>query len=293
MEGLVNVPYAVIQSNLAFPALIQMLELAGWSPDEVVADTQTRARFRGENWDHLADTLCRFIFADWQYAYIDALLLAEYPFLAQDEREYVALLSFHTLKSKDVPMGGRTMEEWRSSVNEVLRSIPRESVMDIEGVTRFRLRELLDTIEQATRDTVEQFFTDREYEEFVSMLRYILESQSPTTQVLHVYCSEERVWICDVQGDLVRDPDVAKAAADSSDEEVNSEDLAMSILITRSPRQIVIHDLFKSAPWPSFAETLERVFIGRTIRCSGCRVCHETGRTGSWGPMLDFPHSKT
>jgi hypothetical protein len=104
----------------------------------------------------------------------------------------------------------------------------------------------------------------------------MLDAQQPTSQVLHVFCSNEQVWITDEKGDLIRDPQVTEAAVQVSEGgEVNAEDLAMSILITRAPCQIVIHDITVAAPWPSFAETVEKVFLNRAVRCQECSACRQ------------------
>lgn len=241
---------------------------------------------------------------DWLYDFIERRTASVYSFLDAEEREYVALLTFHTLRKQreQQPDAPRILArpDWKNSngsqppevqrMNDALmpeglsttiadalrESLRQQQPLSIDAVVRFRLRDPLKGVEKAVDMVVDQFLSDREYEEFVCMLRYMLDQQTPRQQVLHVFCSDERVWICDAQGSLIRDPEVTTAASVASDgEEVNAEDLAMSILITRSPCQIVIHDISRAAPWPSFSETVERVFLERAHRCMNCSTCRK------------------
>ncbi|MCL6594251.1 MAG: putative sporulation protein YtxC, partial [Alicyclobacillus sp.] len=199
-----------------------------------------------------------------------------HPYLGKDQREYVSLLTYHSVRKGDVQAAGKPLGIWQQELTKGFAELLAADcpLLSVDGVARFRARPLLVTAEAVLQEMVEQFLADREYEEFVAMLRYILEGQPATQDVLHVYCSDEHVWLCDESGVLVRDPEVSQVACRVSDDaDVHPEDLAMSILITHSPQHIVIHDLTLAAPWPSFAETVERVFLERAERCPGCAVC--------------------
>lgn len=226
---------------------------------------------------HFAQLLTHFVFSEWLFEHIDQRMHATHPYLTDDEREYVALLTYHGLRKTEDEIAGMSAEQWQLGVLEAIEKVLDESsppYINLDGVVRFRLRAYLGAVDTAIHEMVEQFLADREYEEFVSMLRYMLEAQPPSSQVLHVYCGDDRVWLTDETGRLVKDTEVSRAAQQASEEgNVNSEDLAMSILITRSPCSIVIHDLTHAPPWPSFAETLERVFLDRASRCRNCSTC--------------------
>ncbi|MCL6444229.1 MAG: putative sporulation protein YtxC [Alicyclobacillus sp.] len=221
-----------------------------------------------------------FILGEWLSAHIDRRLGQLHPYLNDDEREYIGLLTYHGLHKAEQDVDGWSIQTWADELTGVLRELlGRTPLLHVDGIVRFCMKHMLAVVDSTISDMVEHFLADREYEEFVSMLRYMLDAQPPSMQVLHVFCTNDRVWICDVSGALVRDGEVCSAALQASDGAlVNPEDLAMSILITRSPCKIVIHDLTVAAPWPSFAETLERVFLDRATRCGECSTCQELQR---------------
>lgn len=270
-----------LQSELAIHLLLdKCIDMGLHVNQEGLPQTRIRVDCEDENAASLKRVVLNFILTDWLYAAIEKRLQTLHPYLTDDEREYVALLAFHSLRKEEDPIAGLTVKEWGQRLEESIHELAEQgSPIIIDGVVRFRLREYLVAVDSLLHELVEQFLTDREYEEFVSMLRYILDTQPASKQVLHVYCTEDLVWISDEQGNLIRDHDVTNAAYQvSDDEDVNAEDLAMSILITRSPCSIVIHDAAKGAPWPSFAETVERVFLQRATRCNGCTTCSELER---------------
>jgi putative sporulation protein YtxC len=291
---------AELETELAFSALVQKLTEGGFvvhlggSPERIC-----RVELISDDDTLLIQILTNFAFSEWLYEHICFRLRATHPYLSDDEREYVSLLTFHGLRKTDDRIAGKVTEEWheafRGAVQRVIEGCANPC-LNIDGVIRFRARAYVTAAETAIHEMVEQFLADREYEEFVSMLRYMLEAQPPTTQVLHVYCGDDRIWLTDEMGNLVKDTEVSRAAQQVSDDgDVNTEDLAMSILITRSPCSIIIHDLTHAPPWPSFAETLERVFLDRAVRCTQCTTCvalrkpEETGRAAEVNHQSAMP----
>jgi len=267
-----------VQSELAVNHLARKLTETGY---QVLVDPTTANRLRvwykDEQSASFEQGLQSYIATDWQYAFIEKRMGILHSYLTQEEREYVSLLVFHALRKEEGPIGGLSQSEWQQRLGDAIHELmEHDGPFFVDGLVRFRLRDYLTSVDAVIHEMVEQFLTDREYEEFISMLRYMLEAQPSSRQVLHVYCSNELVWMCDEQGTLIRDSEVTKAAQQvSDDDDVNAEDLAMSILITRSPCQIVIHDQTVDAPWPTFAETVERVFLDRAKRCDGCATCND------------------
>lgn len=280
-EGWMTVRIVKLESELAATVMARKLTEAGFSVSRVNGESvELAVAFLGDSVDKFVKVLVDCLLSDWLCAYIDAQLLQGHAYLNEDEREYVALLTLHGLRT--VSIGNRDWRDWNEYIRADLNHVIRRSEtghLSLDGFMRFRAKALLVGAEVGVSEVVEQFLADREYEEFVSLLRYMLESQPATQQVVHVFCTDERLWMCDDTGALITDEDVTQAAHQVSDEgEVNVEDLSMSVLITRSPCRIVIHDTTHDAAWPSFSETLERVFLNRVVRCDGCAACKHIER---------------
>lgn len=280
-EGLMTMPIVQLETEHAGLSLQQKMADCGL---KVQATDESVKRLRVEYdlnmTSDVAETITSFIFSDWCYQHIYQRVGLLHDYLTDDEQEYIALLTFHSMRQSDEEIAGMRQSEWNTfilgSVAQVLDSGADPQFVYVDGLMRFRAKKYLTVIDKGIHEVIEQFLADREYEEFVSMLRYMLDSQPASSQVLHVFSANDRVWISDASGELVKDAVVTEAAQHASDDgDVNPEDLAMSILITRAPCQIVIHDLTMDAPWPSFAETVEKVFLGRATRCQECSACKQ------------------
>ncbi|GMA59765.1 putative sporulation protein YtxC [Alicyclobacillus fastidiosus] len=273
-----NVHTLNVTSENAFPALVDKLSaVAGIcliNLDHL--DHSLSCEYEEQTVEELCNTMTLFLFSDWLFARLQAKLSREYPYLSDDELEYLTLVFMHELRSDEVVVGGRNYEEWlRRTKMGLWPLLEGGEMVFIEGFARFRLKSFQQSIMAVMRERVRQFMLDREYEESVAMLRYMLETQPESAQELHVFCVPNRVWITDANGSLVRDTEVTEAALAESGGDLNSEDLAMSILITRSPCRIVLHDINEKAAWPSFSETLRRVFAERVRACYHCSTCQQ------------------
>ncbi|MBX6351699.1 MAG: hypothetical protein IRZ10_00075 [Thermoflavifilum sp.] len=272
---------ADLTSEFATDALERKLKGGGF-PVQRADSSQIRIQ---AGWDEgqfaaLQAILRLFLGTDWMFQYITRRVLQTAPYLGEREREYVALLALHAWRKGLEDEAESGAAAWLDPVLEAATPLLwREDRVHLDGLMRFRAREQLTRADEAVASMLEQFLADREYEEFVAMLRYMLDSQPESPQTLHVYCTDTKVWICDAAGNLVQDAEIRQAAEVASEgEAVDPEDLAMSILITRAPHVLVIHDTTTMAPWPSFVETLERVFLDRARRCPGCDNCRELRR---------------
>ncbi|WP_188332069.1 sporulation protein YtxC [Alicyclobacillus suci] len=277
-EGLVNVRTLNMTSENAFPALVDKLSSVR-GVTIIHSDKGHHALSIGYD-EQVAEDLCNvlttFLFSDWLFAWLRLAFNQEYRHLSDDEIEYLTLVLVHEVRADELVLGNRSFAEWYARTKAGMRAVlTTGKALSMEGVARFRLRWFLKSVTAASRERVQQFLLDREYEESVAMLRYLLETQPETAQELHVFSAPDRVWITDATGRLVRDSEVTEAALSESTVDLNSEDLAMSILITRSPCKIVLHDMNEGAQWPSFAETLGRVFAERVQKCNHCSTCQQ------------------
>ncbi|MBX5436002.1 MAG: hypothetical protein IRZ33_02140 [Alicyclobacillaceae bacterium] len=225
------------------------------------------------DWTAVVETLARFVVHEWSAAYIAHRLAVRHRYLDADEQAHVAALVRKALEQVWAETTDTTV--WAETAKAVIgQAALRGTRVELDGVARFQMRDFVRQVEAAVEECVGHYLADREFEQFVLMLRLMMEAQPASGGELHLFCADGKAWVCTPSGEPVCDPDVLAAAAEvSEDGEVNCEDLAMSILITKAPAHVVIHDVAGAQPWPSFTETVERVFIGRASRCTGCSAC--------------------
>lgn len=140
----------------------------------------------------------------------------------------------------------------------------------VEGFLRFRLkeyfRELVETIDRA----VEAFMADREYREFVRLLRYFVELQEPRLPEVHVVLRPDGLYrLLDQENRVVENDYLEGPVVKMVQHEINHDDLLLSALITLAPTRIVLH----LEPRLRVSETIRSVFAERVEVCAGCDRC--------------------
>lgn len=157
----------------------------------------------------------------------------------------------------------------------LLAHLGEESVLNVEGFFRFRLRSYADEIARCLRVAVRRFEKEREYAEFVKLLRFFLECQEPVVEELHILPDGQGSFsLEDPEGAIVHDGDLEEFVTDLSfDGQVRREDLLISALLTLAPQHVYCH--LRPDVWNLV--TLEDVLAERLNYCSGCARCSNAG----------------
>ncbi|MDD4493364.1 MAG: putative sporulation protein YtxC [Eubacteriales bacterium] len=143
----------------------------------------------------------------------------------------------------------------------------------LEGFVNFRLKEYMKDLEDIVDKAVDSFLIDREYREFIRLLRYFVEIQEPKFTVVHVTPSFDGKYIL---SDGNKNEITGKCIQELLDEvsvgEISFDDLLMSSLITLAPTRIVIHKVtaFQNK---ELLETIKNVFSGKVSICNNCELC--------------------
>lgn len=285
-----------VNSGYAFTTLVErMTRVDGYQLSDVDEWCgRLRVTYPRDEAKRVSNILVNLLFHEWLYDYLLRRLAEDVGQLTDDEIEYLVLVHMHALRTENLLLGTKSFEDWVETTElEFSRLLENAQAISLDGFVRFRLRTFIACVMAGLHERIQQFMLDREYEESVAMLRYMLDAQPHSAQELHVFCTEDRVWITDATGGLLRDIEVTEAALAESGGELDSEDLAMSILITRSPCRIMLHNLFPNAPWPSFSDTVSRVFSERVQPCGGCSTCQQLAQVHHYLPLDAAGHHRT
>jgi putative sporulation protein YtxC len=158
-------------------------------------------------------------------------------------------------------------------MRNLLEYLESEKELNIEGFVNFRLNgyinELNDTIERA----LEIFVAEREYNEFIKLLRYFVEIQECKIETVHLSQSKDgRYLLYDDSKNRISSEYFDELRSEILDDTINYDDLLISTLITISPNKIIIHDVneFKNK---ELVQTIMNVFTERITISSSCDLC--------------------
>ncbi|MBM7565331.1 putative sporulation protein YtxC [Paenibacillus sacheonensis] len=143
--------------------------------------------------------------------------------------------------------------------------------LHLDGFVSFRLAAYWQELKDVVAYAVDEYVMDKQYQEFISLLKYFVRMQEvklPIVHVLHVGGSEFVLY--DQQFQLLDTVPADRIVAEMLESEMNMEDMIVSTLITVSPQQIVIHTRQPELP---VMRTLETIFEQRVRLCCTCGQC--------------------
>ena len=153
----------------------------------------------------------------------------------------------------------------------------RDIVLD--GFVRFRCKPYQDTLHDAIELGLEQYREDKEYKEFVELLRYFVSVQETRYELVHVVRSSSKPFLFfDENGSLIN-LEQLDLILQSVGQEFREEDYVVSALITLAPKRVLFHMAEQRL---NLIETLTGIFGERLDACKSCAYCQNVQRA------LDF-----
>lgn len=198
---------------------------------------------------------------------LERVARSEYPFATKEEIRSVVDTSRKILTQKD-----------DSSLNQTICQrihdfLANHQYINLEGFLRFRLKEYADYLHEVTEQALENFLAEKEYREFIRLLRYFVDNQEPRVGEVHVVVYSPEVFrLLDDEGKPLEPDYLQGILGGLSKVELNYEDLLLSALITLAPRRIFIHQ----PGTLEIAETIQQVFFERVTLCQDCDICRRS-----------------
>ena len=141
----------------------------------------------------------------------------------------------------------------------------------LDGFVNFRLNDYIKIIDYIVDLAVNKFVIDREYSEFIDLLKCYINSKDYGTEVVHlIYQNQESILLDEFKSIINLDDNVLNSKF-LSDISFSSNDYALNALLTLLPRKIYIHIVDNVED--EFINTLKLIFDGRIYICNDCNIC--------------------
>ncbi len=198
--------------------------------------------------------------------WIRTILLRRYRYFAADEVKSIVYAATQLLFADSA----HNQDRINLMKNILAQFLATNDTIVLEGVRRFLIPEISHEFEEGVDRAIDQWLMEKEYREFVRLLRHFVNLNEPKMNIIHVYWQRHQFLLEDTLGQPVGKDILAELASGLPDEEDSPEDLLVSALITIAPRQIVLH---LNKPADHLLQTIDGVFEDRVMRCPGCRRC--------------------
>ncbi len=147
----------------------------------------------------------------------------------------------------------------------------------LDGFVTFRLKDYMDELATAVDQAVEDFVLEREYREFLDLLRHVVESRGDRPPRVHCLLQPDGLFFLEDDSGMGLGPD-AEVADLAEARAVGTEDLLVSALVTLAPRRVELHLPGGGALSGDALTTLAEVFAGAVDVCDGCPRCAHRAR---------------
>ncbi|NLX69421.1 MAG: putative sporulation protein YtxC [Clostridiales bacterium] len=215
---------------------------------------------------NIADIITDFILNDMQLPMIERIVRDEFFYFEKEDMKHICREVLATvLGKKDGDSRLSSLKEnWRARIRErIIEHLDTNSELIIDGFIRFRLKDFTKDLTQGISGIAEELLIEKEYNEFIKLLRYFVEIQEPKVNEVHVVVEDDRKYVLLDDSYRVINNDVLKELAkEISDKEISYDDLLISSLITIAPSKITIHDCEKIKN-TELLNTINKVFRGK------------------------------
>ncbi|WP_046059428.1 putative sporulation protein YtxC, partial [Clostridium sp. IBUN22A] len=151
-------------------------------------------------------------------------------------------------------------------IEKIRQCIGEKQEINVDGFITFRLRMLREDIEKIVDKVVEKYMVEKEYEEFVRLLKYFVDIQECKIEkiIISIEAGSHYIIKDEYGKDLYKDF-LKELTGDENDFDINIEDILISGLITTEQKNIIIYGK-RNCNNKEFLETIKNVF-GDRVTC--------------------------
>ncbi|MBS3969880.1 MAG: putative sporulation protein YtxC [Clostridia bacterium] len=217
----------------------------------------------------LISTLTNLIIDKYKDIIIEKTIKNYYYYFDINERKAIStktvnyLLAINDLKNQ---------KTWKSRISKrIIKHFENHNNLIIDGFVNFRLKDFCNEIQLAVEDSVEDYLLEKEYDEFVDLLKHLMHITRPKFKSVHIFFYEPGIF--KLYNEEMKDIELYNYGVNLMDDDINYEDIVISSVISLAPKELILHG-FKNSKHHGLITTLERVFgENKVIKCAGCIKC--------------------
>lgn len=221
---------------------------------------------------YIANCLAQIIVDEWETRIIKKIVRNNFFYYNEEEKRIILQKAREILNPAGQDLYHQGLRKERVTL-KILRYLEQHQELILEGFINFRLKDYQDELEEVVNSAVDEFLLEKEYMEFIRLLRYFVDIQEPRVeQVKILFKNSGKFGLYDHENNPVRHECLDGLMMDMTDSEINYDDLLISALITLAPRRLELH-LEDGVKQGETMKTIHSVFGKRVSTCSGCAMC--------------------
>lgn len=221
-----------------------------------------------EFYSKLSNILSFLVIDELEDSILEKIILQNYFYFNYDERKEI-LNYYYSILSDDYYE--KFESKFSSLYNSFLEYISENKSLVLNGFLNFRIQGYYKILNEIISESVNLYLMEKEYKEFISLLRFYINSQASNSNIVHLICNSNENILIDENKNIINIYDEVFNAKYLSDITFSSNDYILNTLLNLLPKKIYIHLLDNSIN--EFITTLQLVFENRVELCADCDIC--------------------
>ena len=228
--------------------------------------------YKGENnslfIDKISKILSLLIIDELEEDFIYNILIENYFYFNFNERKQITDICFDIM-AEDISF--EYNKKFKILYNIFFDYLIENTKLYLTGFTTFRLKPYLNILDDIVTEAVNSFVVEKEYLEFVSLLKLYINSEKSNCELIHIIYSNSNTILLDKDKHII---DVSQNLLDTkilSDISFSTNDYTLNTLLTLLPNKIYIHLIDNYLD--EFINTLQAIFENRIHICTDCNIC--------------------
>lgn len=240
---------------------------------------------------YMANILSQYIIDKYEPRFISHIINSNYCYFNSRERREIykiALTNILGVEEKNIFNNLFLLRRKNIIAKKLIEFFETSNEIILDGFVTFRLKEYIKELEDVVDKAVDDYLMEKEYKEFIRLLKYFVEIQEPKFDIVHVLVNyDNRYILLDKNKKEITNECIQDFINEVSEGEINYDDLLVSSLITLAPNKIYIHmiDKIKNR---ELMETIKNVFYGKVTFCPGCDLCIVSDVTTNQANVIDY-----
>lgn len=225
----------------------------------------------------VTNAIAQTIIDNYEKKMLYKVIHANYYYFNLPEKRRILDHSLSYIASEHNHMMGKLLAKRRLNIinNQINEFLKTEHEINLDGFVNFRLQDYISELEEIVDKAVDDFMVEKEYNEFIRLLKYFVDIQAAKYEVLHIVATSEKKYrIYDTNKKEITEECTKDITKSLEEETLNEDDMLISTLITLAPKKIYIHHPNRIEN-KEMLGTIEKVFTKKISHCDGCALCNK------------------
>lgn len=219
--------------------------------------------------DNLANTISKIVITYYESDFIKTQITLNYFYFHAYEKKQILENVLRLLEDSTL-----ALKRYQIIYLKALYILESSHSFYLQSFINFSLKEYSQLLNEQIEIAVNQYLINKEYIEFVHILRLYIQSESANSKIehLHLIYQNKNSIIIDDDKNIIACNDNLKKAKYISDISFSSNDFALNTLLNLIPQKITIH--LVDGLCDEFINTLKLIFQDQVQICEDCDICN-------------------